>query len=203
MPSASRLLSFASDNETASYAILEMAHKNLKTARRLKRKLTKKQIIPDAFKGAVWGRLSRLDPDAISVIGELRERSFATALLSNDTKPLGDRVLRFNGIAEMFDRVEFAPNRFTMKPDPSGLIAILSGLDADDGATFMVGDRESDMMTAFRAAKLTGKRVIPVACGPDNSAARYLRSLPLSQDNAAILEGGLSQLPDLICDIRG
>jgi len=195
---AHSFLGAAAHHEGAATLVVGGARRCLKTARQLKRKVTDRQLIPDAFKQAVWTGISKLDPEAAAILRVLREERF-TALLSNDPPPLGERAVKYNGITELFDIVRFSKNRDEAKPNPVGLQAIISEICMDDGITFMVGDRASDMLVAFNAAQITGRSVIPIARAPDTEAALYLGSL--SSQSGHVLEHGLPQLPDLIRDI--
>lgn len=196
--------------EDAARVVIHGAHKLLKTARQLKRKVIKPQIIPDSVKRAVWGKVSHMRPEALGTVAQLRASGIATAVLSNDPIMLGQRTIKYGGLDGMFDAVSFADNSQEMKPDPRNLLKIVADLDVGDGTVFMVGDKASDMLAAFNAdallsslqhGKTTPAKVVPIAVTPDTEAARYLNQL--GRPDTYVLEGGLSQLPDVIFEHIG
>jgi len=57
-------------------------------------------------------------PDAVSVLGTLRERGIATAILSNGAPAMLDSAVSHAGLAPLLDRVLSVDTVGTFKPDP-------------------------------------------------------------------------------------
>lgn len=90
------------------------------------------------------------------------------AVLTNKPGDMSRTILDGLGVASRFARVRGAGDVPSRKPDPAGLLGLMSELGASAGETWMVGDSATDVGVA-RAA---GTRVAGVAWGFHPAALR-------------------------------
>jgi phosphoglycolate phosphatase len=83
------------------------------------------------------------------------------AVLTNKPGPLARKLLGGLGLARHFDRIWGAGDVAARKPDPAGLLRLVTELEATPGETWMIGDSPVDVRTG-RAA---GVRVAGVTWG--------------------------------------
>ncbi len=181
--------------EMTSSRVLSAGHSLFEVLRGVKRSFSDVPVIPPAFKKAVIDRISPLRPSAHDVLADIRARGARVVLLSNDPKgALGERVLRYNGLFDKFDSVVFPEDVHGFKkPDPSGLLRIISERQDPQGVVIMVGDKASDMQAADNAERASGVHVFRVAIGQDSSAAAYIR-----EDGRGVVLNRLRELSDVV-----
>jgi phosphoglycolate phosphatase len=90
------------------------------------------------------------------------------AVLTNKPGDMSRTILEGLGVASRFARVRGAGDVPSRKPDPAGLLGLMSELGASAGETWMVGDAATDVGVA-RAA---GTRVAGVTWGFHPAALR-------------------------------
>ena len=90
------------------------------------------------------------------------------AVLTNKPGDMSRTILEGLGVASRFARVRGAGDVPSRKPDPAGLLGLMSELGASAGETWMVGDSATDVGVA-RAA---GTRVAGVTWGFHPAALR-------------------------------
>jgi len=181
--------------EMTSSRVLSAGHNLFEVARGVKRCFISTPVIPPSFKRAVLDHVSPLRPSASAVLTSLRVRGAHVALLSNDPKDaLGARVIRYNGLANLFDSMVFPEDvQGLKKPDPSGLLRIINDRADHPGVVIMVGDKASDMLTADNAERVSGARIHRVAVGQESSAAEYIR-----YDGRGVVLNRLRELPEVV-----
>ena len=85
------------------------------------------------------------------VLTELKARGYKLAVLSNKPQKSTDQVCGkyLNGFA--FDMIVGQSESVKCKPDPAGTLYIMRTLGAKKEETFLVGDGETDVLTAIKA----------------------------------------------------
>lgn len=96
--------------------------------------------------------LSRLLPGADDCLAALAQQGIPAAVCSNKPTPNCIQVLEELGIARHFEAVQGSGDGLPLKPDPAPLNAIIDRLGVHAEATLYVGDSETDIATARRAA---------------------------------------------------
>jgi phosphoglycolate phosphatase len=87
-------------------------------------------------------------------IEEILRRAHAaarTAVLTNKPYQPSDRILQGLGVRGLFDVVCGGDGPYPRKPDPAGLLAVMTECGADTRDTLLVGDSPIDHETAARA----------------------------------------------------
>jgi len=102
---------------------------------------------------------TRLYPGVAEALDALAGTTLA--VLTNKPGDMSRTILEGLGVASRFARVRGAGDVPSRKPDPAGLLGLMSELGASAGETWMVGDSATDVLVA-RAA---GTRVAGVAWG--------------------------------------
>lgn len=102
------------------------------------------------------------DPDAVRVLGELRERGLRLGLLSNTLWPgsFHESLLEAEGLGELLHERIYTSELHVTKPHPEAFEAILTALGVDDPSrAVFVGDRPwDDIFGAQRAGLRTVHR---------------------------------------------
>lgn len=76
-------------------------------------------------------------------------------MLTNKPMDMTERILEGLGLSGRFDAVFGGDSFRTRKPDPEGLLAILSGLGVPAGEALMVGDSRNDVLVGRAAGTAT------------------------------------------------
>ena len=90
----------------------------------------------------------KLHKDSVELLKELKRRGKGIALLSNER---GHRLvgeLTYLNLLDYFDIIVSARDIKAMKPNPTGIKAILHSLGTKPGSAIYVGDMADDMLTA-------------------------------------------------------
>lgn len=125
------------------------------------------------------------DPDAVSVLGQLRDRGLAIGLLSNTHWPRAfhERFLERDGLVPLIDARLYSSELSHLKPHPSVFLAALEALGVDDPArAVFVGDRPLD---DIHGAQQVGMRAV---LRPNADVPGY----------DVIPDGEVSSLPELL-----
>jgi HAD superfamily hydrolase (TIGR01509 family) len=89
----------------------------------------------------------QLDSSLIALIRHLKGSGHRTALLSNDSPALDDK-LADQGIADLFDPVVISAHIGVMKPDPAAYQALLDALNCPENQTIFIDDRLENVLAA-------------------------------------------------------
>lgn len=99
-----------------------------------------------------WEPCWALDRDAMSVLSEIRERRYATALVTNfDHYPYVRSLLPRLGIADLFDEVVISSEVGFDKPQPEIFHLALQNLRVAPGSAVHIGDDDVDISGAHAA----------------------------------------------------
>jgi len=90
-------------------------------------------------------------PGVIETLQALRIRKIKTAVLSNKVHEMTLRVLETLKLADFFDYILGAGDRFPPKPSPEGAIFIMEQLGAKPEETYIIGDGAQDVHASFAA----------------------------------------------------
>jgi putative hydrolase of the HAD superfamily len=101
---------------------------------------------------------ARAEPAARSLLGFLRRRGFALALLTNSASPYREPFAR-SELAEAFDHVLFSCDLGAKKPAPASYRAALEALSVAPEEAIMLGDSLANDVTAPRALGLAALRL--------------------------------------------
>ncbi len=93
--------------------------------------------------------LARVYPGMREAVADLRERGVATAILSNKTDAIVQRIADGLGIRALFDAIAGEIQDVPIKPDPTALLAMKRRLGAQ--CVVMVGDGGPDIDVARNA----------------------------------------------------
>jgi HAD superfamily hydrolase (TIGR01509 family) len=105
-----------------------------------------------------------LHKSTMKLLKELRRRGKKIAILSNERSYRLMSEITYLGIEDYFDVIVSAKHIMAMKPNPTGLKAILHSLKVKPGRAIFVGDMVDDIL----AAKLAGVTSCAVADGFDS-----------------------------------
>lgn len=130
------------------------------------------------------------DPDAVRVLGALRERGLRLGLLSNTLWPheFHEELLERDGLQELLDARVYTSEIEVTKPHPDAFLMVLRELKVDDPAhAAFVGDRPwDDIYGASKAGLKTVLRPNPLAppheIEPDATIENLGDLLPLVDD---------------------
>ncbi len=106
----------------------------------------------------------RLHKDSIALIDILRKKGKRIAIFSNGRGSRIVRELRILGIADRFDSIVSARDINALKPNPTGLKAVLASTKVRPGRAVYIGDMVDDIITA----KLAHVKSCAVADGFDS-----------------------------------
>lgn len=133
------------------------------------------------------------EPDAVAVLGAIRDRGFRTGMLSNTHWPRGfhEHFLERDGLIGLIDIRLYTSELEYMKPHPSVFARLLEEVGVDDpGRAVFVGDRIFDDVHGAMAAGLRGVwRRTPLMQDPVPGAPDDRRGRP-----------ALSEMPDVVPD---
>jgi phosphoglycolate phosphatase len=135
------------------------------------------------------GRLaerSRPFPDTAAVLDALRARGALLVVCTNKLERFSVKLLQALGLAERFALIAGADTFAARKPDPSHLLSAVARAGGHSSTAIMVGDSETDMLTARRA------RVPVVAVGWGYSR------VPASELGADRLIERMLELPQVV-----
>ncbi len=106
---------------------------------------------------------TRLYPGAVAAVEGLLQQGYATAICTNKPEGLAKTLLGHLGIRDLFGAMIGADTLPVRKPDPAPYFAAVAGAGGDPRRSMLVGDTETDRLTA-RAA---GVPVALVTFGPE------------------------------------
>jgi FMN phosphatase YigB (HAD superfamily) len=110
----------------------------------------------------------RIADGAVASLAWALVRGFRLALVSNGAwKRFTDRLLRENGLSDVFDPVVVSEDVGMRKPDPRIFEVVVSSWDVNAGAIVMIGD---DPCVDIEGAKAAGLRTIWFRNGRHESA---------------------------------
>ena len=98
----------------------------------------------------------RLYPQAADTLVALKDRGYLLGLFSDKRRSFGQLELDQSGIGDMLDYVMFLEDGRPYKPDPEGLIQVLSALGVPAEEAMYVGDASQDVECAHRAGVASG-----------------------------------------------
>ncbi|MDO5641816.1 MAG: HAD-IA family hydrolase [Paracoccus sp. (in: a-proteobacteria)] len=113
---------------------------------------------------------TRLYPGVIDALDALLADGHRLAICTNKPEGLADQLLRELGIRGHFASLIGADTLPVRKPDPSPYRAAVTQAGGTIGASFLIGDTETDVKTARNA----GVRVALVAFGPEGATINRL-----------------------------
>jgi len=96
-------------------------------------------------------RYSRFFSGADEFLGLLQKQGLPCAILTNKPQIYTDKILHDLGKSHYFSVILGAENGFLHKPDPKGLLSILSGWNIDPSQILYFGDSAVDAKTAKNA----------------------------------------------------
>ena len=118
-----------------------------------------------AYEGAIDVH-TRLYPGAVAAVEALLSRGVAVGICTNKPAGLAETLLRRLGVRELFASMIGADTLPVKKPDPAPFVAAVTQAGGDVARSCLVGDTETDLLTA-RAA---GVPAILVGFGPAGDA---------------------------------
>ncbi|TKW66343.1 MAG: HAD family hydrolase [Paracoccus denitrificans] len=119
-------------------------------------------LLLDAYEAAIAVH-SRPYPGLVEALGQLDGAGFRLSVCTNKPEWLADKLLRELGIRDAFAALVGADTLPVRKPDPAPYKAAVTRAGGTVGASFLVGDTETDLKTA----RNSGVRVALVAFGPE------------------------------------
>ena len=126
-----------------------------------------------------------LYPGAADAVERLRSGGYAVGICTNKPAALAETLMTRLGVRDLFGSLIGADTLAVRKPDPAALVAAVTGAGGDPARALLVGDTETDHLTA-RAA---GVPSVLVTFGPGGSGVELLQPDALLSDYA--------DLPDL------
>ena len=115
-------------------------------------------------------RHTQLYPGAMEAVGRLHAGGYAVGICTNKPEGLARLLLTRMGILDRFTSLIGADTLPTRKPDPAPFVAAAHGAGGDPAHALLVGDTETDRLTA-RAA---GVPCILVGFGPEGPGVSRL-----------------------------
>ncbi|SHM42318.1 HAD family hydrolase [Cryptosporangium aurantiacum] len=116
-----------------------------------------------------WEPHTYTDPDAVTVLAELRNRGLRVGLLSNTvwSREHHERILRRDGVLDLFDGAVYTSEIPWTKPHPEAFRAAMDAVGVDDpSACVYVGDRLFDDIYGAQAAGMRAVHVPHSAVPP-------------------------------------
>lgn len=139
-----------------------------------------------------WEPWTYTDPEAVPLLGQLRQRGLRTAVLSSTGWPADwhEDVLRRDGVLDSFDACVWSCELEWTKPHPEAFRAAMAAIDVDDPADCVyVGDRPYDDISGAKAVGMRAVFVphsdipehqrVPVDARPDAVINRLSDLLPI------------------------
>ncbi|WP_136685579.1 HAD hydrolase-like protein [Falsirhodobacter xinxiangensis] len=123
-------------------------------------------ILLEAY-GAAIAVHTRLYPGAAEAVQALRQAGFATAICTNKPEGLARTLVTKLGVQDLFGALVGADTLPVRKPDPAPYFAAVTGAGGDVARSMLVGDTETDRLTAQAA----GVPVALVTFGPEGHDA--------------------------------
>jgi putative hydrolase of the HAD superfamily len=138
---------------------------------------------------SVWEPHTFTDPEAVAVLGNLRERGIRIGVLSNTMWPRDwhEEVFRRDGVLHLIDGAVYSSEIEWVKPHPSAFSAAMDAVGVTDaGRCVFVGDRPYDDV---HGAQSVGMRAVLI---PHSDVPPYADAIP-----DAIISS-LAELPPLV-----
>lgn len=120
--------------------------------------------------GASIATHTRLYPGVEDALAQLASDGFTLSVCTNKPEGLAETLLRELGVRDAFASLIGADTLPVRKPDPRPYQAAVEAAGGQVSASFLVGDTETDRMTAAAA----GVKVALVAFGPEGEAISRL-----------------------------
>ncbi|MFW9822367.1 MAG: HAD family hydrolase [Candidatus Thorarchaeota archaeon] len=98
-----------------------------------------------------WQKYVPLDPDAISILGELREDKILALITNFDHPPYVYSLLQKYNLSNFFSSIIISGEVGVKKPDPSIFISVLKDTNLKPNEVCYVGDTIEDMEAALGA----------------------------------------------------
>jgi HAD superfamily hydrolase (TIGR01509 family) len=149
-------------NRDSSIKDLDRMDYNLK--RQLKDEERKLDVLTFLFDIFLNFSRPKLHNDSVELLKKLRARHKRIAVLSNGRSQRLIKEIKYLGIGDYFDSVVSGRHIHEMKPNPTGLRAIVKDFKADPKRTVYIGDMVDDVITA----KLAKVRSCAVSNGFDS-----------------------------------
>jgi HAD superfamily hydrolase (TIGR01549 family) len=168
-------------NETAKRALgLWNKDSTIKDFKRMNYNLRNRMETREAYKNSIISILAdffmllskpRLHKDSVALLKELRRRNKRLALFSNERAHRLTSELAYLNILDYFEVIVSARDIRAMKPNPTGLRAIVQSMGVKPSSVLYIGDMVDDVL----AAKLAHVPSCAVADGFDS--AHTLKSM--------------------------
>lgn len=127
---------------------------------------------------------ARAYPGTLEWLREARRLGLAQAVLTNKPHAVAGSSCSHVGIAQLVDHVQGTDREHPLKPDPRGLMRILSELKIQPESTLFVGDGRPDM----EVSKAAGIAAVGCSWG--------------TQSSTQLLEQGAARVIDSIVELR-
>ena len=127
-------------------------------------------LVLDAYDAAIAVH-SRLYPGLEAALARLDSEGFRLSVCTNKPEGLADKLLRELGVRDAFAALIGADTLPVRKPDPAPYRAAVMRAGGEVGASFLVGDTETD----FKTARNSGVRVALVSFGPEGPEISRLK----------------------------
>jgi len=88
---------------------------------------------------------TRLYPTIIDGLQILADKKFKIAVVTNKPQQPCAKILEHLGIADKFDMILGASEKYRLKPDPEMLFAVMEETDSSPENSWMVGDNYTDL----------------------------------------------------------
>ena len=127
-------------------------------------------LVLDAYDAAIAVH-SRLYPGLEAALARLDSEGFRLSVCTNKPEGLADKLLRELGVRDAFAALIGADTLPVRKPDPAPYRAAVMRAGGEVGASFLVGDTETD----FKTARNSCVRVALVSFGPEGPEISRLK----------------------------
>lgn len=104
-----------------------------------------------AYEGCI-DRQTRLYPGAVEAVAALRAQGYAVGICTNKPQGLSELLLDRLGVRDLFASLVAADTLAVRKPDPAPYRAAVERAGGAVGRSFLLGDTETDVLTARAAA---------------------------------------------------
>jgi HAD superfamily hydrolase (TIGR01509 family) len=129
-------------------SIKDFTHVNYDLKKKLKNEEMKNDVLTYVFDALLNFSRPKLHPGTIKMLKDLRKRGKKIAVFSNGRSHRVIREMKILGITDYFDIIVSARDLNALKPNPTGLKAILSSLKAKAERSVYIGDMCDDIITA-------------------------------------------------------
>ena len=123
-----------------------------------------------------------LYPGTLDAVEALRTQGYKVGICTNKPEGLAETLLQRLGVRDMFGSLIGADTLPVRKPDPAPFTASVTRAGGDPAQSLLVGDTETDVMTA-RAA---GVPIVLVGFGPEGEGVARLQPDALLPDYDAL-----------------